>query len=286
MRNIEYSYAVLRYVHDPVSEESLNVGVLIFAPAIGFVRARIQHEYGRLSSAFPNFNGDCYRNVARHLESRVNSLMEGGGDSFVLSCATDGSVNDLVASVLPEDDTCLRLTESRAGITSDPSLALDEMYRRYVLRYQLQSKKDCRTDEDVWRLFRNTLAEAEVLPKLRPVTIRGDAFTHEFKYAWENGKWHPLEPLSMDAEKSQTLQDRALRWVGRVTALRKDASMGKVHMLVGKPQLESLRTPYLKALDLLRTMPGDMKIVTEDEAESFAGEFRDLVVRHEASLVT
>ena len=35
-----YSYTVLRYVHDVVSGESLNVGVVMHAPGAGFLKAQ------------------------------------------------------------------------------------------------------------------------------------------------------------------------------------------------------------------------------------------------------
>ena len=37
-----YSYTVLRYIHDVVSGETLNVGVVMHAPAVGFLKARAQ----------------------------------------------------------------------------------------------------------------------------------------------------------------------------------------------------------------------------------------------------
>ena len=43
-----YSYTVLRYVHDVVSGEALNVGVVMHAPAAGFLKVRTRKNVDRL----------------------------------------------------------------------------------------------------------------------------------------------------------------------------------------------------------------------------------------------
>ena len=43
-----YSYTILRYVHDVVAGEFLNVGVVMHAPAGGALLVRTQTAIGRL----------------------------------------------------------------------------------------------------------------------------------------------------------------------------------------------------------------------------------------------
>ena len=51
-----YSYTVLRYVHDVVSGEALNVGVVMHAPKAEFLEVRTRKTIGRLKQAFPDLD--------------------------------------------------------------------------------------------------------------------------------------------------------------------------------------------------------------------------------------
>lgn len=281
MSRVAFSYSVLRYVHDAASGESLNVGVVLFAPTIRFAKAIVQHEYGRLSKAFEGFHGDYYRKVARHLERRVNDLPSEWLAKLPFE-SMPSNARTLANMVLPDDDSSLRLSEPQGGLTSDPEATLLELFERLVLRNQPQEAREARSRDEVWKTFRNGFAERSVLPKLEPVVITGGSFEYTFEHAWRNAKWHPLEPLSMDAETGETLRDRAIKWVGRATDFQAAEDLGKLYLLVGPPELEVLKVPYGKALALLDKMPIEHEIILEDEAEDFVKQFSALVQAHDS----
>ena len=55
-----YSYTVLRYIHDVVSGERLNVGVVMHAPAGGFLKVRTRKTVDRLKQAFPDLDDAAF----------------------------------------------------------------------------------------------------------------------------------------------------------------------------------------------------------------------------------
>ena len=73
MTHQPYSYVVLRYVPDQGAGESLNIGVVVYSEASGFLSARIDHHYERLSQAFARFEGQSYRRAVANL-ARPSSL--------------------------------------------------------------------------------------------------------------------------------------------------------------------------------------------------------------------
>lgn len=280
MSRMPYSFAVLRYVHDVATQECLNVGVVLFVPSGGYIKAKIQHEYSRLSQAFEGFQGEYYRKVAKHIESRINALSE----RWIKELPFDDRPLDarMVANmILPHDDSSLQFSESSRGLTTDPDYTLDELFTRYVLRNQTSLSVEHRTKEEVWKTFRNELMHRNVIGKLQPVVIKGNSFEYEFSHAWKNRQWHPLEPISMDAKEGETLCDRAVRWLGRATALQGDSNLGTLYMLIGRPESDSLRSAYIKAKNLLHDMPIKHELIDEDEAADFAMEFSSLVSQHE-----
>lgn len=275
-----FSYTVLRYIHDVSTGEYLNVGVVMFVPSMPHIRAKMQHEYSRLSATFEGFHGEYYRTLMRHVESRINKLADKWNKELLFE---DLPLDAQLAAcmVLPKDDSSLQFSESCGGLTSDPDKTLEDLYYRYVIRNQPQHGTPSRDKEEVWKTFQHHLRGENVLPKLHPVSIRGASFDYEFDHAWKNDKWHPLEPISMDAAEDHTLCDRATRWVGRATDLQSDERLGKIHLLVGAPQLDRQKVAYGKALALLGKMPIEHEIIEEDEAADFARAFGAELRRHE-----
>jgi hypothetical protein len=279
MSRISYSYSVLRYVHDVVSGESLNVGVAIYAQSEGYIRARLQHHYARLSQAFDGFPGDYYRKLTNHIESRINILSERLLKELPFD-ATPVDAKALCSMVLPDDDSSLQFTEARGGITDDLDATLEHLFDRFVMQGQPHVVHEARTSDEVWKTFKSRLVEQNIFPALHPITIKGGSFEYEFEHAWKNEKWHPLEPLSMDAKEPETIRERSNKWVGRTMDLQADENLGKLYLLLGPPRSESLKLAYAKAKDLLHKMPVKHQLIEEDEAEDFAAEFGNMVRQH------
>jgi hypothetical protein len=182
--------------------------------------------------------------------------------------------------VLKGDDSSLQYSDPGGGLTGDLDKELEYLFDRFVLRNEPHGNRECREHDEVWRTFRQCFEEEKVLAKLKPVRIVGASFEYEFEHAWKNDKWHPLQAVSMDAVDAHTLQDRAVSWVGRAMDLSSDKQLGTLYMLIGPPQVESLKTPYSKAIDLLHRMPIRHEIIKEDEAADFARQFGRMVAAH------
>lgn len=281
MKHIAYSYTILRYVHDVVTGECLNIGVIVCADVAFYLRARIQPEYSRLSEAFGGFNGEYYRKVVKHIEGKINQLASRWEKELKFDYTPADAIS-AARAVIPEDDSALQLAELGQGITEDLDATLALLFERYVVRNQPHDPKEHRSHEEVWRVFRDKLDMVGVAPKLEPVKIQGSSFEYEFDHAWKNRKWHPLAPISMDAKEGDTLRSRASRWVGTATDIQGHNLLGKLYLLVGEPQNEALINHYRKAIDLLDRMPVEHEIILEDQAEDFARYFSDLIKSHKA----
>ena len=47
-----FSFRVLRYVHDPVTQEFVNIGIAVYAPERGFLKAKCATLYARIRRMF------------------------------------------------------------------------------------------------------------------------------------------------------------------------------------------------------------------------------------------
>jgi hypothetical protein len=276
-----FTFTVLRYIHDPVSGEFANVGVVLYAPETRFLDAICTPTYRRLSAYFADFNAEHFKRMMKHIERRVLDL--GQTLSQLPFESQPKTVLDCVARVLPADDTSLQFSPIMgSGTTEDTRVKLSELYDRYVERYGKKLEKPSRSDDDVMRTFREPLSQRQVLSKLTRKRITGRDDEYEFPYAWKNGRWNACEPVSLDLVESGSIIEKANRWLGRAVNLRDSEEDFKLYLLLGKPSdSKPLVEAFRRAERILAKMPIDHELVLEDEAHRFAKKVESDFLEHE-----
>src|SRR6266568_3996437 len=119
MTSISYAFSVLRYIHDPVSAEFVNVGVALYAPETRFFSAICSPNYGRISQMFGSINGEQFRQISRYIQTQIEIV----GEKLNSERLLNGSIQDirpLLAQVLPSDDSSIQFTAPGGGLTNDP----------------------------------------------------------------------------------------------------------------------------------------------------------------------
>jgi hypothetical protein len=270
-----YHFSVLRYVHDPVTEEFVNIGVVLFSPAARYMRAVCTSSYSRITRVFERIDGDRFRQLARYVQQQV--CEEGRKHETALPFAPEQRLEALLARILPPDDSALQFSTAGVGLTEDLDRTLQELYQRHVERYTAPGESSRRSDEEVWRVFKEPLDRALVTSSLKPRRIIAPDFEYEFKRSWKNERWHVCEPVSFDLVDPDSILDRANRWLGRVTNLRDSSEPFEIHFLLGEPRERESKAAFVKAENILHKIPGPNQFVKESEAEEFAGELaRDM----------
>lgn len=280
MQLIPYTYCVVRYVHDPAAGEMLNVGVLICAPHAKFIGAKFDYHFERLSEAFAEFHGDHYRRVLRQIDAAVADLRsraEGGLFEFA-ELPTDAT--RLGATLMPDQDLSFQLGQMLAGVAVEPEAELESLFERMVTSQYHRARPDKRTDEEVWSVYQKPLIEQRVKKYLMPRRFESRDYDLRFEHTFKNDNWHVLQPASMDYARPENIQTKATRILGTATALRGNRELGKLYLLLGKPQERKHLIQYDKAKNLLHKMPIDFEIIEEDAAEDFAAELASYMRKH------
>jgi hypothetical protein len=275
-----YTFCVLRYVHDVVSGEFVNVGVALHAPQAKFLDAACTTTYGRLSMFFGGIESEQFKRLMRHVQAGIEDL----GERLRSELPFEGpaaNVRGWVDQVLPPDDSSLRFSEPSGGLTNDPVATLEQLYQRFVEQYAKREQRPTRSDEDVLRVFREPLARRRLTARVRPKRIAGRDYEHEFPIAWKNGIWHASEAVSFDLANAGDLLEKANRWLGRGVNLRESEEKFKLVLLLGAPRDPKLRSVFASAKNVLHKIPGEHELVGEDDAEDFAAQVeRDLAEQH------
>ena len=274
-----YSTIILRYVHDVVTGEFANIGVVLYAPDQRFLEARFATSYERLNAIFLKIDHLHFRALMRYMTNRFEEL--GAEIRDDLHVPPVNALSEIVKRVLPPDDSSLQWSQQGGGITDDPARVLGESYKRLVERFIEGATQVSRTDEEIAKPFRIKLGK--MTAKLSEKTIETKDYQYDFHLAWKNDIWHLYEPVSFDLVDPNSIREKANKWLGRVVALH-DANARekfKIHFILGEPRLPGTKAAFENALHLLQKIPGQKQLVRENEVEHFAEHVSEEIVSHD-----
>jgi len=280
MNGISYTYSVVRYLHDPATGETLNVGVVLWAPSVRYLAARFEHRYERLSNTFVDFKGEHYKRSLRQFETALDSLSSDLAPTLLPLTETPTTVAGFVALIWPDEGLSFVSGPVLAGVTDDPAQTLREIFDRMVASQYSAHPTQKRTDEEVWAVYSGPLLQTRVQKKLRPWTLQTPEVTLKFDHAFKNENWQVLQAVSLDYVKAETIQRRAMNMLGAAAAVEGHPELSKLYILLGRPLTESHQRAYAKAKDILHKIKIDKQLVEEDEAEDFARHLRDYMKAH------
>jgi hypothetical protein len=158
---------------------------------------------------------------------------------------------------------------------------LEALFDRLVSRYDERQQQERRTDEEVWRKYKRSLEARHLLRYLQPKRIAVQDDEVEFRYAWKNGVWHCLEPVSFDLSAAESIRDKAHRWLGQIQSVKDANEPFKVYLLLGEPEQENLRPAFDKAVSILHKIPVENEIIREEQAAEFSESFAREIEFHE-----
>jgi len=273
-----YSTITLRYVHDVVTGEFANIGVVVYAPDERFLEARFATSYERLNAIFLKIDHLHFRALMRYMTNRFEELGAEVRDGLHVQPVT--ALSEVVKQVLPPDDSSLQWSQQGGGITDDPSRVLGDLYKRMVERFVSGATQVSRTDEEIAKPFRAKLGRAAT--KLAEKTIETKDYRYDFNLAWKNDIWHLYEPVSFDLIDPNSIREKANRWLGRGVALNDARERFKIHFLLGEPRQPGTTEAFQNALHLLQKIPGQKELVRENEVQGFAERVAEEIVSHDA----
>ncbi|MFC5584788.1 DUF3037 domain-containing protein [Nitratireductor kimnyeongensis] len=269
-----YTYAILRYRHDAIAGEQINIGVILYAPKSGYLGSKFKKALSRITKVFPTASGSALRHDIRQIERAFAKITKNGQTNDLLS--RDMNALSFGHKVVAADDSSLVWSEMGAGVTADPDKTLENLHQRFIGQYDEETVHR-RADSDIWKPFRDKLLERKIEGIFKKKVIRSPRNEVEFEHAWKNGKWHCIQPLSFDLTTEEGVQDKAARWVGTLVGLSKGTENFKTYFLVGEPTDKKMLPAYKRALEFLHDAPLDPEIIPESEMDNLADRLADKI---------
>ncbi len=74
MKRVSYQYVILRYMPNRVTEEFVNVGVVMYNKESLFLKTKIIDKYGHLTQYFKNINGNYLLQTLKNVEALIRFI--------------------------------------------------------------------------------------------------------------------------------------------------------------------------------------------------------------------
>ena len=280
MNQPHYSASYLRYVHDPVTGEFANVGVLVWSP-----QSRELHFVGtartqRLGRFFHDFSDDDHQKVIRYAKNEFAKLAK------KLRLQTDlpfdlhaARARDLGLLAIPFDDATYQWSPSFGGYAVDAKAIAEEIFQEAIGVHQKKAPGPARRSEQVIykEHYQATFESERVKPFILPHRVEAPRVAYDFQRAYQNTVWNCFEIVSLDYQNAETIEKRGLEWESRVRHLQDSSEKAKIHLLLGKPS-EGMLRDYAKAKDLMGSSR-NAEIIEEDAAADFCKELVEKVTK-------
>lgn len=279
-----YQYQIIRYVHDHFTGEYVNVGVVVYSPENHFLASKTTRKYQRITSMFAEANGKWIQRVLRDFEDKLEIASKRLTDLFQPS----QQIDNVTGSILPMDDTAIRLSETQFGIDVDLNAALEDLYQSLIEKHISDPKKETLLDEDVWReKYKQYFEKYEIIGKLKEHKVRLSDLPEDnilFSRAWKNEIWHCYEPLSFVVKNTDTVKSKIHKWSGKLSGIRRSGEELHLTLLVSFSPKHKKMLPLLEEYLLKEYNLPDNKlrvdIVTDDQAEILAKDVAEKMEKH------
>ena len=148
---IPYTSCILRYHHDAVTGEFINVGVVVYEESGRYLRAKCTRSIWRAlhfftgtgpSSTFPVkgigesvIKVDIFLRAVKCAEDRINKMGQALTDGLPMVWP-DAGLDEILDGLLRPADTGIRFSPITSGLSLDPGKILGGIYERRVAYYE------------------------------------------------------------------------------------------------------------------------------------------------------
>ena len=127
-----FQFLTLRYLHDAITGEFVNLGVVVFVPG-EFLGARFNLRTSRLRAVFGQVEKPHLKSLLGYLDRRIQSLASELSGSLIQRTK---KLEELLHTILPPDDSAVQWSSSLGGLTSNPEEELGRLFSRLVTHYE------------------------------------------------------------------------------------------------------------------------------------------------------
>jgi Protein of unknown function (DUF3037) len=282
LKRESYSYTVLRYVHDVMTGEFVNVGIVVHG-ASG-IKFRFNSRTSRISNTFPGFDSKAFRGSLSAIKHAIASQALAEQNAGLFASKPDALM--LAQRAMISDDSSFQWSPAGSGVSANLTITVDQLYARFVSRYEKQSGQR-RDDSDVWKPIRAKLEALNVADHFQEQTFHGAIDEYKMRHAWKNGSWHAIEAYSFDLADAGEIKQKAHTIRGHLESLNDGfTEQLSLNLVLGMPTNGDLLAAFDVAKKILEHSAFRPVVVDESAADELLNKLAKKIVEHDASGVT
>lgn len=218
-------YSLIQYCPDLARLEAANVGVILFCPELGFIRAKIAQGNDRIRRFFGSEDNDWTQINA--IKNAIINRLEVTGKDFK-------TIDDLTTFISTRANE-VQLTTPRPMKVSEPAKDLDDLFEELVGGRSRQPLKY--SAPPVEKALERTFHEKGLEDLIRrDVTVMVPAFHKSLTvpFGFQNGRFNLIQPVSFQLSKESKVVDVACRHAveGRSLHEHPDEKLGQLRLIV------------------------------------------------------
>ncbi|WP_258099555.1 DUF3037 domain-containing protein [Marinoscillum pacificum] len=260
------NYSILKYIHSRVSNEILNVGVLVEKVDSREFELFIPSDLSRLSILYSDFRPGFLKTYLTSLKQKTDEL---NAQKFQLI------IEDQVdprSFILRPDDTSLEFGEFKPALVSD---SIQRFITGFVPNLFSETSREERHDEVYLksRLFRSLSQWRGIENKIKKdQEIEFNHLSFKIDFEWQNGTTNLVKAISFDYKDSGQINNKIAQSVGYLNHFREFAEQrnSRFDLLLARPTEKSTFKDYDRALDILSDLKVNKEIIEENRIEQYA----------------
>lgn len=271
-------YTLLQYHHSLLLGERLNVGLLVLFPQLKKLYFRHPSNLKRLKAVYPQVPEQLLKNYFQGF-IRKTEMLNRQPEIFSEYNIENNTSAFLGAEFLIADDSALQFSAVRTSVQFSPSpeTVVNQLYHLHLGLYEVEEEpKDQHNESYLSLRYKKLIREhnpdvfsRRLIRENHVIEKEGNSF--QFDFAWQNGTFNLVKPISFDLVKPESIQNKATRYFGEFTLLEEEAQTQNLRfdVLLAKPRHRKLFKPYDNALRLLEK-PRHVNLVEENKLSDYS----------------
>jgi hypothetical protein len=217
------NYAVVRFLPYATTEEFVNVGIVLYCAATGYLDFRLTKKWSRVTEFFPELDTALYRNSLQMFRVDLGSVKAMMGTSHPHQLVLEGAVGSydtIFRELVRPRESLFRFGGVRTVLTEDPNTKLDELYSFYVERQFAREREYQETL--MTNHLRKLFLRIGTAAYYRSESVGNEKYsvTIPFVHRRDHVAFKAIKPLDLNKETSTKIYEHGDQWINRVRRLR------------------------------------------------------------------
>lgn len=136
MTSKPYTYTVLRYMHDVVTDEFINVGLVMHVAGEHKLLSKTRITMDRIKCLFPDLDEGAFVSSIRALQRSLKVV----ADEAFARVSSEPDAASFAKRAMPFDNSSLQWSPQGSGLSDDVEETFDRLYERYVTHYDNRAR--------------------------------------------------------------------------------------------------------------------------------------------------